>query len=147
MKNPFKRIFPSKKQKEAENPEFNNQKLYHIAIHPNIIANSGGNIAELLLSYRESIELGIRESIEKYKDQIGYEPFKNHANVGSIFCDDTNADNHLYILIKYNIHYADVDVCKYVIEVLTIRTISLDEYLDHYNEGLKCGMIPKDDKQ
>ena len=147
MKNLFKLLFPSKKQKEAEKLDFSKQMLYAFGIHPNFYNNSSPNVAGLLLEYKLSIEAFIEEAIEMHKDKIGYEPFKNHANVGGIFCDDLDKDNPIYVKLRYNIFYNNNAYSKYVVEMLELKTISLDEYLDCYNDGLKSGMIPKDSKQ
>jgi hypothetical protein len=144
MKNIFKRLLPKKDQEKQV--DLRVQVLYKLAVHPSLF-NEQESVADLLLTYQQSVEACIKEAIDKNKDKIGYIPFKTHAKMSSIFCDNTDKDNFKYLLIKFNIFYADVELCKYIVEMLTIKTISIDEYLDYYNEGLKCGMIPTENKQ
>ena len=142
----FSMLLPKRKLKKAEKTDFSKQVLYAFGIHPNFYNNSSPNVAGLLLEYRLSIEASIVEAIEIHKDQIGYEPFKNYANVGGMFCDDFDKDNPIYVKLRYNLFYINNAYLKYGVEMLELKTISLDEYLDHYNDGLKSGMIPKGSK-
>lgn len=141
------RFFPRMKEREVKKQiDFSKQELFRFAMHPSFI-NSTPNLAELLHLYQYSVKLSVEEGIEKYKTELGIEPFKKHANINSIFCDDTDKNNHIYLLVSFNIYLANDEFCKYVVEMLTLKTISLNEYLDFYNQGLKCGLIATENKQ
>lgn len=145
MKNILIRFFPKKKE-QGKQVDLRNQIMYKLAVHPRLLIGQDP-IVDLLITYKQSIDACIREAIDNNKDKIGYVPFTKTCTMSSIFRDDTDKDNLIYLLIKFKIFYADMELCKYVVELLTLKPILLDEYLDYYNEGLNCGMIPTETKQ
>jgi hypothetical protein len=142
MKNLFNKLFPKQKQKEAEKPDLIEQSLYNLAINPMLLKDNR-EMTELLIKYGDDIKYVIRDAIEANKERIGYVPFKTTASVSSILFDNADKNDIKYILLKLNIHYVNYPRCKYVVDIPEINPISLDQYLDYYNEGLNCGLIPK----
>ena len=134
-----------KKLKEAEKPDSIEQSLYNLAINPMLLRDNK-EVAKLMIEYSRTIKILIKDNIETHKDRIGYEPFNITASFNSIFCDDTDKNDIKYFILQLNIYYANLPHCKYVVEIPSIKPISLDEFLDHYNDGLKSGMIPKGSK-
>lgn len=155
MKDFIVSLFPKGRKNRQDNAnkviESNvNQDKYIIAIHPDNInifdAKVLKEVNNMISLYSNDIVIIVNEAIDTYAKELGDEPFKNVAGAGTILLDLTDKDDTKYVLFRFDLHYANSERYKYIVELKRLEYVSVDDYLDYYNEGIRNGMIKKESK-